>query len=73
MMMRIIIIINTIIELCHRKGFFECGKRRPRSACASAQSDQGLPCPLKELSVIRTVLNMYNKHVTKSSKVPDQI
>ena len=25
-----------------------CGQRRPRSACASAQSDQGLPCPLTE-------------------------
>ena len=25
-----------------------CGQRRPRSACASAQSDQGLRCPLTE-------------------------
>ena len=25
-----------------------CGQRRPRSACASAQSDQGLHCPLTE-------------------------
>ena len=25
-----------------------CGQRRPRSDCASAQSDQGLPCPLIE-------------------------
>ena len=25
-----------------------CVQRRPRSACASAQSDQGLPCPLTE-------------------------
>ena len=25
-----------------------CEQRRPRSACASAQSDQGLPCPLTE-------------------------
>ena len=25
-----------------------CGQRRPRSACASAQSDQGLRCPLKD-------------------------
>ena len=25
-----------------------CGQRRPRSACASAQSDQGLQCPLTE-------------------------
>ena len=24
-----------------------CGQRRPRSACASAQSDQGLQSPLK--------------------------
>ena len=23
-----------------------CGQRKPRSACASAQSDQGLHCPL---------------------------
>ena len=25
-----------------------CGQRRSKSACASAQSDQGLPCPLPE-------------------------
>ena len=25
-----------------------CGQRRPRSACASAQSDQSLHCPLTE-------------------------
>ena len=25
-----------------------CGQPRPRSACASAQSDQGLHCPLTE-------------------------
>ena len=25
-----------------------CGQQRPRSACASAQSDQGLCCPLTE-------------------------
>ena len=25
-----------------------CGQRRPRSACASAQSNQGLRCPLPE-------------------------
>ena len=25
-----------------------CGQRRPRSACASSQSDQGLRCPLTE-------------------------
>ena len=25
-----------------------CGQGRPSSACASAQSDQGLPCPLTE-------------------------
>ena len=25
-----------------------CGQRKPRSACASAQSDQGLHCPLTE-------------------------
>ena len=25
-----------------------CGQRRPRSACASAQSDQGLRCPQTE-------------------------
>ena len=25
-----------------------CEQRRPRSACASAQSDQGLHCPLTE-------------------------
>ena len=30
-----------------RKLFFGvCGQRRPRSACASAQSDQGLHCPI---------------------------
>ena len=38
------------IELCHigrimRKRVFDIrGQRRPRSACASAQSDQGLRC-----------------------------
>ena len=25
-----------------------CGQRRPRSACAFAQADQGLRCPLTE-------------------------
>ena len=33
-----------------KRVFGICGQRRPRSACASAQSDQGLHCPLTELS-----------------------
>ena len=33
-----------------------CGQRRPRSACASAQSDQGLPWPLTEsLDIIECI------------------
>ena len=33
-----------------------CGQRRPRSACASAQSDQGLRCPLtKSLNFIECI------------------
>ena len=34
-----------------------CGQRRPRSACASAQSDQGLRCPLTETSDIIECIN----------------
>ena len=32
--------------LCKNVSSDICGQRRPRSACASAQSDQGLHCPL---------------------------
>ena len=33
----------------HEKGPYAiCGQRRPRSACANAQADQGLRCPLTE-------------------------
>ena len=34
----------------HAKNVFSgiCGQRRPRSACASAQSDQGHRCPQTE-------------------------
>ena len=38
-------------NLCatHEKGPYAiCGQRRPRSACAFAQADLGLRCPLKE-------------------------
>ena len=34
-----------------------CGQRRPRSACTSAQSDQGLPCPQTELLYSTECLN----------------
>ena len=34
--------------LCENISSGICGQRRPRSACASALSDQGLHCPLKE-------------------------
>ena len=34
-----------------------CGQRRPRSDCASAQSDQGLQCPLKESLDTREWMN----------------
>ena len=33
---------------CENVTLGKCGQRRPRSACASAQSDQGLHCPLTE-------------------------
>ena len=33
---------------CENLSYGICGERRPRSACASAQSDQGLHCPLTE-------------------------
>ena len=33
----------------HKKGPYAlCGQRKPRSACAKAQADQGLRCPLTE-------------------------
>ena len=31
----------------------KCGQRRPRSACASAQADQGLRCP--EIDSVDTI------------------
>ena len=34
-----------------------CGQRRPRTDCASAQSDQGLRCPLKESLDIKECIN----------------
>ena len=34
--------------LCENVSLGICGQRRPRSACASAQSDQGLHFPLTE-------------------------
>ena len=33
---------------CKNMSFGICGQQRPRSACASAQSDQDLRCPLAE-------------------------
>ena len=33
---------------CENRSLGICGQQRPRSACASIQSDQGLPCPLTE-------------------------
>ena len=33
---------------CENVSLGICGQRRPRSACAFAQSDQGLHCPLTE-------------------------
>ena len=33
---------------CENVSLGICGQRRPRSDCASAQSDQGLHCPLTE-------------------------
>ena len=37
-----------------------CGQRRPRSACASAQSDQGLHCPLAgSLGTIKCLNGVY--------------
>ena len=35
-------------RLCENEPSGVCGQRRPRSACASAQADQGLHCPLIE-------------------------
>ena len=34
-----------------------CGQRRPRSACATAQSDLDLHCPLTELLDTRECMN----------------
>ena len=40
-----------------------CGLRRPRSDCASAQSDQGLRCPLTESSLdTRDCVNRQQMH-----------
>ena len=37
-----------------------CGQRRPRSACASAQSDQGFNCPLTEsLDTIKGIIGAH--------------
>ena len=44
--------------------FGTCEQRRPRSACASAQSDQDLRCPPIE--------SLGTADITKCSKVPDQ-
>ena len=46
-----------------------CGQRRPRSACASAQSDQGLHCPLtislgtSECMIVEQMPGRYFVHV----------
>ena len=36
------------VRPCKKLSLVLCGQQRPRSACASAQSDQGLHCPLTE-------------------------
>ena len=38
--------IQEIIEACHEKILRKCGQQRPRSACANAQADEDLRCPL---------------------------
>ena len=40
----------------------KCGQRSPRSACASAQSDQGLLCPLKEW-ILHWILPRYDSSI----------
>ena len=37
-----------LVPLCENESSGVCGQRRPRSDCASAQSDLGLRCPLTE-------------------------
>ena len=39
---------------CKKASSCICGQRRPRSACAYAQSDQGLHCPLTIIGYYRT-------------------
>ena len=55
---------GTILRLPNKKTFYMglkhmspgiCGRQRLRSACASAQSDQGLCCPLTELDFIECI------------------
>ena len=41
-------VLDNWAVLCQNMSSGICGHRRPRSACASAQSDQGLHCPLTE-------------------------
>ena len=40
---------NIYVAPCENVSSDICGQQRPRSACASAQSDQGLDCPLTEI------------------------
>ena len=49
--LRYVLYLNDKDIICakHEKGLYAiCGQRRPRSACAYAQADQGLHCPLTE-------------------------
>ena len=51
---------NTLIkwaELCKNLSSGICGQQRPRSDCASVQSDQGLRCPLTESCDIIECIN----------------
>ena len=40
--------VTSLSMACENVSSGICGQRRSRSACASAQSDQGLQCPLTD-------------------------
>ena len=57
-------VVNKWAASCENVSSGICGQRRPRSACPSAQSDQGLRCPLTG--------QMTLQNVSMGSKCPDE-
>ena len=53
--------------------FVQCGHLRPRSACTSAQTNQGLNCPLTELLATTECMNGEQRSLCYFAHVQDDL